>query len=52
MSGLWWYGLKTMFITSASEKLSAEKLSDEPEAGKVIMVEIDVPGLPEHQARI
>ena len=45
-------GLKTMFITSASEKLSAEKLSDEPEAGKVIMVEIDVPGLPEHQARI
>ena len=44
--------LKTLFITSASEGLSEKDLENQPDAGKVMAIEVDVPGLPENQARI
>ena len=44
--------LKTLFITSASERLSEKELENQPDAGKVMAIEVDVPGLPEHQARL
>lgn len=44
--------LKTLFITSASEKLEPEQLEREPDAGRVLAIEVDVPGLPEHRVRL
>ena len=44
--------LKTMYITSAMQGLSQQELENQPEAGKIISLELDVPGLPEHQARV
>lgn len=43
--------LKTLYITSASEGLSDKALTDEPDAGRVIVLEVDVPGIPEFQAK-
>jgi sugar lactone lactonase YvrE len=40
--------LKTLYITSAREGLSAEKLAAEPQAGGVFAIEVDVPGQPEN----
>lgn len=39
--------LKTLYITSAREGLTAAELVDEPLAGGVFAVELDVPGMPE-----
>lgn len=39
--------LKTLYITSAREGLTAEQLAKEPLAGGVFSVRVDVPGLPE-----
>lgn len=36
--------LKTMYITSAREGMTAEQLADEPIAGSVFAIEVDVPG--------
>ena len=44
--------LKLMFITSAREGLSAESLKQQPDAGKVIVIDMDVAGLPENQAHL
>lgn len=40
--------LKTLYVTSARENMSAEKLAAEPHAGGVFAIELDVPGLPEN----
>ncbi len=39
--------LKTLYLTSARDGLSAEALADEPGAGGVFAIEVDVPGQPE-----
>ena len=44
--------LKTLYVTSAAEGLSEDKLEAEPDAGKVFIVDVDVPGIPEHQIKI
>lgn len=41
--------LTTLYITSASENLSDAELERQPDAGRCFMLEVDVPGLPEHQ---
>jgi sugar lactone lactonase YvrE len=43
--------LKTMYITSAREGMSAAELAAEPMAGSVFAIELDVPGLPENLFR-
>ncbi len=40
--------LKTLYVTSAKEGLSAAELEKQPDAGKVFMISVDVPGLAEH----
>jgi sugar lactone lactonase YvrE len=40
--------LKTLYIVSARENLSAEQLEKEPLAGGVFAIRVDVPGLPEN----
>jgi len=44
--------LKTLYISSAREGLSAEQLATEPLAGGVFALEVDVPGLPENIVKI
>ena len=44
--------LATLFVTSASENLSPSQLAKEPDAGKVLMLDVGVKGLPEHQVVI
>ena len=41
--------LKTMYVTSAAEKLSGEQMEKEPDAGKIFVIEMDVAGLTERQ---
>jgi len=43
---------RTLFITSARQGLSAEQLAEEPHAGSVFAIELDVQGLPEPLIRI
>ncbi len=43
--------LKTMYITSAREGMTAEQLAAEPASGGVFAIEVDVPGLPENLFR-
>ena len=38
---------KTLFITTAREHMTPEQLENEPTAGSVFAIELDVPGLPE-----
>jgi sugar lactone lactonase YvrE len=40
--------LKTLFITSARHSRSAEELQQQPQAGCVMAMRVDVPGLPVH----
>lgn len=40
--------LRTLFITTASRRLSSEELTAQPLAGAILAVRLDVPGLPEH----
>lgn len=44
--------LKTLFITSAREGLSDSQIESEPEAGKTLMVSVEIGGIPEHRAKI
>jgi sugar lactone lactonase YvrE len=39
--------LKTLFITTARENMTAEELAREPHAGSVFSIRVDVPGQPE-----
>jgi sugar lactone lactonase YvrE len=43
--------MKTMYITSAREGMTAEQLAAEPTSGGVFAIELDVPGLPENLFR-
>ena len=43
--------LKTMYVTSAREGMTAEQLAAEPTSGGVFAIEVDVPGLPENLFR-
>jgi L-arabinonolactonase len=40
--------LSTLFITTASRRLTPEQLSAQPLAGAILAVRVDVPGLPAH----
>ena len=40
--------LKTLYITSARQGMSAAELAAEPFAGSIFSIEVDVPGLPEN----
>ena len=40
-------GYRTLFITAARKFLSAERLGQEPLAGSVLAIEVEVPGMPE-----
>jgi sugar lactone lactonase YvrE len=40
-------GLKTLFITTAHQKLDPEQRREQPEAGHLFAVDVDVPGLPD-----
>lgn len=42
-------GLRTLYITTARKFLDPETLRNEPLAGSVLSVEVDVPGLPERR---
>ena len=42
--------LKTLFITSATDGLSEKELKNQPDAGKIMVFDLDVKGLPEHRA--
>lgn len=44
--------LKTLYITSAREGLTAEQLEKEPLAGSVFAIRVDVPGQPENLAKL
>jgi sugar lactone lactonase YvrE len=39
--------MKTLFLTTAREHLTPEQLEEQPTAGSLYAVEVDVPGLPE-----
>jgi len=41
-------GLKTLYVTSARENLTPAQLAEEPLAGGVFAIEVDVPGQPEN----
>jgi sugar lactone lactonase YvrE len=41
--------LKTLYITTARKFLGSAQLRDEPLAGSVLSVDVDVPGLPEQR---
>ncbi len=43
--------LKTMYITTAREGMTAEQLAAEPNSGSVFAIELDVPGQPENLFR-
>jgi len=40
--------LRTLFITTASRRLTPEQLAAQPLAGAILAVRVDVPGLPAH----
>ncbi|KQT11604.1 SMP-30/gluconolactonase/LRE family protein [Ramlibacter sp. Leaf400] len=42
-------GLRTLFITTARKFLGRGQLRDEPLAGSVLALDVEVPGLPEHR---
>ena len=44
--------LKTLYITTAREGMTADELAAEPTAGSIFAIEVDVPGLPENIVRI
>jgi sugar lactone lactonase YvrE len=44
--------LKTLFITTARENMTDEQLATEPNSGSVFAIEVDVPGQPEHLAKL
>lgn len=44
--------LKTLYITSARQGMTDEELANEPHAGSVFALRVDVPGLPETPVRL
>ncbi len=44
--------LKTLYITSARQGMSAAELEQEPLAGSVFSIDVDVPGLPENLIKL
>ena len=44
--------LKTLYITTAREGMTADELAAEPTAGSIFAIEVVVPGLPENIVRI
>ena len=44
--------LKTLYITSAREGLTPEQLAEQPLAGGVFAIDVDVPGVPESIAKL
>ena len=44
--------LKTLYITTARDKRTAEELAAQPLAGCVLQLRVDVPGLPAHLAQL
>ena len=42
-------GLRTLFVTTARQRLDPLALCAQPEAGHLFAIETDVPGLPEHE---
>lgn len=44
--------LKTMFITTASQGMSAQELEANPNSGSIFKIEVDVPGLPEFRLAV
>ena len=44
--------LKTLYITSARENLSADDLAAQPLAGQILSLRVDVPGIREFQAKL
>ena len=44
--------LRTLFVTTASKGRPTEELGAQPWAGCVLRIEVDVPGLPAHKARL
>ena len=43
---------KTLYITSAREKLAEDELSIQPDAGKTFVIDVDVPGVPEFRVKL
>lgn len=41
--------LRTLYVTSASQNLAPEQMEQQPLAGSVFAIRVDVPGLPEHR---
>ena len=44
--------LRTLFITTARDKRPADELAQEPWAGAVLTLRVEVPGLPAHRCRL
>jgi len=44
--------LKTLYITSAKEHLSAKQLEKEPDAGRIFVIDLEISGIAEHRARL
>ena len=44
--------LNTLYVTSASENLSPQALANEPDAGKIIVLGVDVAGIPETRLKL
>ena len=44
--------LRTLFITSATCELSSDELEEQPDAGCLFGIEVNVPGLPEHPVEL
>jgi sugar lactone lactonase YvrE len=39
--------MKTLFLTTAREHMTPQEMEEQPTAGGVFAIELDVPGLPE-----
>jgi sugar lactone lactonase YvrE len=42
--------LRTLFVTTARDNRPAKELEDQPWAGRVLRLRVEVPGLPVHHA--
>jgi sugar lactone lactonase YvrE len=44
--------LKTLFLTTSQEGITADEAAAQPHAGSVFKIEVDVPGQPEHRVKL
>lgn len=44
--------LQTLYVTSATQRMSEDQLAGEPEAGSLFEIDVDVPGLPEPEFKV